>query len=800
MAEIPYIIKNLFNKGLRDDDKNSLDMGAGSIFKMIEPLVWGSREYTAITALIGASELTAESITISHPFPQVFKGKHETLLLTATGLWTVDEDTSLLTAVTTFDPDTPASTKNIETGGVWQFADFHNTWFLYNGVSIVFKSGHIDSTKVFTADIYTFNTGCNYKGRSIIGGFGSTDINQNSFWSNGWINLWRYMTNLEGGVSDLPSWPWTDAPPENSIAISSIGIADMPLMLLFPNEFFFTQTTSKNAMPTGGGAIAPTAGTESAGVITVDSDENIIKVLTTSSAPTVELIKMTKEGVQIFRKDISGDFTTDVRGLVTDSSDNIYISSGTTDKVYKYDSSGVLLTSFGVGGIGDGQFDDARGMAIDSNGKLHVCDASNDRIQIWTTAGVWESDYGSTGSGDTQLNGPLEIQIDDFDNRYIHDFTNLRFIKWDSNNAFISKLAITGIHLGLTFDNIGHIYVGKFTNTILKYDLNWNLLETLTNNVSIRDLTFDSEAGLLYISAASGLAIQLYRVSAEGQLLHLFERNEVSIMPMDYQGLVMNLQPLRNHVMCYGEDGISAITDHEKIGGNFGLEEAILKVGLASRGSVGGSLDRHLFVDITGVLWTIDDNLILTKLGYQEFFSAMLGNEITISYDPLGANRKGLYYVSDNAVCYSISGLPDNSKVAECPQLVNSAFQLQGAMVGVFAAASSPTAIDIKSGIIDFGYEDDKSVSWVKVDAKSITSMTMTVSYRVNSTDSFTVLPAVVASPSGEFFIGITAQEFIFNFKGTSTTGARINRMTVMFEYVNNATNRAARVSEGFIS
>ena len=794
--ERPYVIKDLFNKGLRNDSRNTLDMGAASVFKMIEPLQWGSREYVAVTALIGSSELSAESITIAHPFPMVFKGKSDTLLLTATNLWTVDEATGLLTAVTTYDPATPASTKAITGSSVWQFADFHDSWFLYNGTSVVFKSKYVDSTKVFTEDDFIINTGCNYKGRSLIGGFGtSTDLNDAEFWPFRFQNLFRYISNLEGHLT--PSdWPWLGTPPTNSVVTSSIGIADMPLMLMFPNEFYSTETTSRNAMSQAGGSIAPTAGTETVSFITVDTNENIIKALTSDTSPLTELIKMTKEGVQIWRKDIESDFSTSVTGLVTDASDNIFVSSDTTDKVFKYDTDGTLLTSFGTGGTGNGQFDVPAGMDIDTNGKLHVCDKLNDRIQIWTTAGVWESDYGSTGAGDTQLDTPIEIQLDEFNNRYINDSVNTRFIKWDSANAFIVKVAYSGTHTGLTFDNIGHIYVGKLTTTLLKFDLNWNILETVTATESMEDIAFNYESGILFISANTGLDIQLYGVAVDGILPHLFERNEMSVIPMDYQGKVMNLLPLQTHVMCYGTEGVCALTDHEKIGGNFGLEEGILKIGLASRGAAGGSLNRHVFVDIVGTLWTIDTNLALTKLGYQEFFVAMIGNEITVSYD----SDDDIYYVSDNAICYSVSGLPNNPRVAECPQLVTSAFQTQGAFAGIFEAATSPTGLDVKSGIIDFGYRDVKSVSWVEVDATDVTSMTLDVSYKYDSKSAFRVETGIKASPEGEFYVGISAREYIFNLKGTITSGARINRMSVMYDYVDNATNRGPRVAEGFIS
>jgi hypothetical protein len=90
------------------------------------------------------------SITVSFPFPQIFKGSEVTLLADVEHLYYATEGTNwTIAAAVTRDGYATTSAKTISAGSSWHFADFGRSWALFNGVSTVFKT---DMYKMFLAD------------------------------------------------------------------------------------------------------------------------------------------------------------------------------------------------------------------------------------------------------------------------------------------------------------------------------------------------------------------------------------------------------------------------------------------------------------------------------------------------------------------------------------------------------------------------------------------------------------------------------------------------------------------------
>ncbi len=176
-------LRDFIAAGLRPDSRSENPSGIGvTQYRGMKPTPWGARPYEAITVPISGAELTANGVTIAHPFPQMFRGKGVTLLCDDTKIFTVDETTFTLTLISTFDPVIPNNSKAIPSGGgSWQFADFHTTWFLFKSNITVFQTQWIDPAKVFAQDAVTIITGCDFRGSMIRGGFDS------DFWSAAWI-------------------------------------------------------------------------------------------------------------------------------------------------------------------------------------------------------------------------------------------------------------------------------------------------------------------------------------------------------------------------------------------------------------------------------------------------------------------------------------------------------------------------------------------------------------------------------------------------------------------------------------
>lgn len=188
MQELSIELKEKIDFGLRKDQRSGRDTpGLISLFNA-KQTEYGIRQFEppAIPTALQTA-MTSASITVSFPFPQLFKGKTQTFLLTATKLYTVSASWAL-TQVSTFNPITLAA-EAITTGNPWHFADYKDSYVFFNGVCTVFKwkfeslYGDTDKAYVFTTPF--INTGVDFAGRVIFGGF--TD----GVWKDDWLSFWE---------------------------------------------------------------------------------------------------------------------------------------------------------------------------------------------------------------------------------------------------------------------------------------------------------------------------------------------------------------------------------------------------------------------------------------------------------------------------------------------------------------------------------------------------------------------------------------------------------------------------------
>lgn len=153
------------------------------------------------------------SITVTWPFPQLFRGKGVTLLAYETAIYTVNETTWVPTLITTYDAFDISNTKSITAGGVWHFMDFYDTWMLFNGKCVVFHTERYNifggTDKTLVQDAVTVQTGCDFRGRGLMGGFKVSDFQTTdwqTFWSNWLLNKPSGMTISETIDTNFVLW------------------------------------------------------------------------------------------------------------------------------------------------------------------------------------------------------------------------------------------------------------------------------------------------------------------------------------------------------------------------------------------------------------------------------------------------------------------------------------------------------------------------------------------------------------------------------------------------------------------
>jgi len=112
--------------------------------------------------------------------------------------------------------------------------------------------------------------------------------------------------------------------------------------------------------------------------------------------------------------------------IAVDVQGNIYVLDKDEVKIYKLNSEGKLVVSFGSQGSGEGQFNKASDIAVDSKGNLYVADTQNHRIVKFDAEGKFVKNIGEYGDEDGELHSPFLIAIQDDDNLLVADKTKYR--------------------------------------------------------------------------------------------------------------------------------------------------------------------------------------------------------------------------------------------------------------------------------------------------------------------------------------------------------------------------------------
>ena len=206
MREGYFTIREALNNGLRIDDRIKRGSSYLLTAKNVRIATYDKTKKMSMMTYpniaVDDANLVANNVTVSFPFPQIFKGRDETYLLSQTELFTLDVTNGTLNKIDSYDSDNPDTLLAPTSGGLWQFVDFGKTYMFLNGTSTMFRSGAETifglEAKTYVRNNLTINAGCSFRGRSIIGGF-----NVDDFYNSDWKLFWKYWQDkgVDSGIS-----------------------------------------------------------------------------------------------------------------------------------------------------------------------------------------------------------------------------------------------------------------------------------------------------------------------------------------------------------------------------------------------------------------------------------------------------------------------------------------------------------------------------------------------------------------------------------------------------------------------
>lgn len=186
-----------------------------------------------------------------------------------------------------------------------------------------------------------------------------------------------------------------------------------------------------------------------------DSSRGVIDVFDREGSP---LFTINKAGDVGFRRPT---------GLSYASGNKILYAVDTlANKVYTFNTSGVLLFSFGEPGESKGQFNFPTHIVAAPDGRLYVNDALNFRVQVFTASGAFLSSFGHHGNGSGDFAMPKGIAVDTTGVVYVVDtlFDNIQL--FNVTGGFLLTIGRRGtghgefsMPSGVFLDNQDKLYV-----------------------------------------------------------------------------------------------------------------------------------------------------------------------------------------------------------------------------------------------------------------------------------------------------------------------------------------------------
>lgn len=256
---------------------------------------------------------------------------------------------------------------------------------------------------------------------------------------------------------------------------------------------------------------------------------------------------------------------------------------------------------------------------------------------------------------------------------------------------------------------------------------------------------------------------------SEDRFVRKLKANDLGWMPMPFQGDVLNLKPLGDNVIAYGEDGIAALTLQGSTFGNIKLRS----IGIADRGAVGGDDQQHVFLADDGTIWVITPDLNIRRLGYGEYGFDLLGNNPVITFDP---NRTE-YYLGSSGRSFILT----NTGLGETGFRVAAMDHSQGGLLGLYIEDVSDIG-RVVTEELDMSLRGRKMVTSVGVNARGNTDFEVCLYFRYGPGESWMQSNWYLLNPEGNARFNIVGTDFKVGIRGLDYTETTIEYLHVKYQ------------------
>jgi hypothetical protein len=262
--------------------------------------------------------------------------------------------------------------------------------------------------------------------------------------------------------------------------------------------------------------------------------------------------------------------------------------------------------------------------------------------------------------------------------------------------------------------------------------------------------------------------------------------NQSGWMHLEHFGEPLMGFPLKQHIIIYGENGVSAYTLAGPLG--YGMT-TIHPLGIKDAGSVcvngyADGITLHYFIDVTGDLFVVDASLKVTKIGYKEHFAAehtTYPGLIMMSYNSRLDEVLINFYGSDKTYVYSgLYGLTwINGDIEQM-------WEVDGTRYVHSPNAITQSNIVYQTNIFDMDCECQKALWGFSARIATPEDVSVVIDYRETRTGAWTSTPAITFSKMRSYFnasrlVGI---EFRIKLTVSSYTAFRLSDLEIVYNKI----------------